>query len=97
MKKYKKMYTTAVATACDLCGISFSDYCDGRNEAAVDARMLVIGWLTGYGFTESRLAGLTGWSQQRINYIKNHASFRLIRRVFREQYDAMTTEMSKMF
>lgn len=92
--KTERNYSLALSVACAACGISQEELFNGRSELCVDARTLLVGWLTGYGYTEATLAGLTGWSQQRINYLKNHAADRLIRRVFRDKYDDMTKQMS---
>ena len=89
-------YTLAVSTACAVCGISQDEFFNGHSEICVDARMLLVGWMSGYGYTEAKLSRLTGWSQQRINYIKNQAATRLIRRVFRDNYGEMTRKMAEL-
>jgi hypothetical protein len=94
MKSAEQIYTTAVAHARDLTGVTLDDYHQSNAEAAVDARMLVVGWMTGYGYTEATLRTLTGWSQQRINYLRNASSGRLNRRIFREMYDELTHLMT---
>lgn len=91
----ERNYTLAVASACAVCGISQDELLRGRSEVSVDARMLLVGWMSGYGYTEAMLMKLTGWSQQRINYLKNHAAQRLIRRVFRDQYGEMSRRMAE--
>lgn len=94
MKRAEQIYTTAVAHARDLTGVTLDDYHQSNAEAAVDARMLVIGWMTGYGYTEATLRTLTGWSQQRINYLRNAAAARLGRRLFRQMYEELTHQMA---
>lgn len=94
MKKIENIYTTAVANACDICGVNYTSYLECRREAAVDARMLVVGWMVGYGVTEATLAYLTGWSQQRINYLKKGAADRLFRRMFKANYEELTAAMT---
>ena len=94
--KTERNYSLALSVACAVCDISQEDLLYGHSEACVDARILLIGWMSGYGYTEATLAKLTGWSQQRINYLKNHAASRLIRRVFRDKYDDMSRKMVEL-
>ena len=97
MKSAEQIYTTAVAHARDLTGVTLDDYHQSNAEAAVDARMLVVGWMTGYGYTEATLRSLTGWSQQRINYLHNAAAMRFTRRVFREMYADLSHRMAALY
>ena len=93
MKKVEHVYTTLAAHAKDLCGITLDEYHHSRTETAVDARMLVVGWMIGYGYTEATISRLTGWSQQRINYLRNAAADRMARRIWREMYHEITRRM----
>lgn len=94
--KTERNYTMALSSACAVCSISQEEMFVGRSEICVDARMLLVGWMSGYGYTEATLSRLTGWSQQRVNYLKNQAALRLTRRVFRDNYDEMTRRMSEL-
>lgn len=94
--KTERNYTLAITAACAVCGISQNELFHGRTEVCVDGRMLLVGWMSGYGYTEATLSRLTGWSQQRINYLKNQAAGRLMRRVFRDNYDDMTRKMTEL-
>ena len=96
MKRTEHVYTTAVAHACEICGVNHFEFHESRSEAAVDARTLVVGWMTGYGYTEAELQRLTGWSQQRINYLHNIAALRLHRRLFRERYAELANRMGEL-
>lgn len=96
MKRTEHIYTTSVAHACEICGVNHFEFHESRSEAAVDARTLVVGWMTGYGYTEAELQRLTGWSQQRINYLHNIAALRLYRRLFRERYAELANRMGEL-
>ena len=94
--KTESNYNLALSVVCAVCGVSQDEVFKGNSELCVDARILLIGWMSGYGYTEATLARLTGWSQQRINYLKNHAAERLVRRVFRDQYDDVSRQMASL-
>lgn len=94
--KTESNYNLALSVVCAVCGVSQEEVFKGHTELCVDARILLIGWMSGYGYTEAALARLTGWSQQRINYLKNHAAERHIRRVFRDKYDEMSRKMVEL-
>lgn len=94
--KTESNYNLALSVVCAVCDISQEELFNGHSELCVDARMLLVGWMSGYGYTEATLARLTGWSQQRINYLKNHAAERLIRRVFRDKYDDMSRQIATL-
>ena len=96
MKGFEIIYETCVGNAISMKQISLEEYNESRTERATDARVLAVGWLTGYGYTEADICRLSGWKQQRVNYLKNLAVARLNRRIFCKEYQELTEEMRKM-
>lgn len=95
MRAINTIYETCVGNAILMLQIDYAEYRDSRCERAVDARVLVVGWMTGWGVSEAELCRLTGWKQQRVNYLKNLAVVRLHRRLFRLRYEALTRAMNE--
>lgn len=95
MKTADQLYTLAEAHARALCGLTPSEYRNAHTEAATDARIMVVAWMTTYGHTEATLQRVTGWSQQRVNYLHNAAATRLMRRVYAERYAELSRLMDE--
>lgn len=87
------IYETCVGNVLLLTGCELNQFYESRREDYVEARMLLVSWLIGYGFTEQEISKLSGMQQQRINHLKNEAIHRLtIRRPLLE----MRKELSGM-
>lgn len=80
----------------DLIGIVKSEYemTDeefnySHSESATDARIIVVGVLVRDGWGELEISKSLGWSQQRVNWLKNHWDDRMKRRGFKLMWDGI--------
>jgi hypothetical protein len=80
----------------DLTGIVKSEYEltdeefeSGHSECATDARIVVVGVLVREGWNEGEICSALGWSQQRVNWLKNHWDGRMKRRGFKLMWDSI--------
>lgn len=80
----------------DLIGIVKSEYEltdeefeNGHSENATDARIVVVGVLVREGWSESEISSSLGWSQQRVNWLKNHWELRMKRKGFRITWEGI--------
>ncbi|MEE1081630.1 MAG: hypothetical protein U0L19_11035 [Bacteroidales bacterium] len=74
--------------------MSVNDLLVSRREECVDARVVAVTWLISNDVTERRLSLVLGWSQQRINYLKNMADARLRRRKVAAIYTALEDRLN---
>ena len=74
--------------------LSVSDLLISRQEECVDARVVAVAWLIRHDVTERRLSLVLGWSQQRINYLKNLANVSLRRRKVAAIYTALEDRLN---
>lgn len=82
----------------EITGCELAQLYESRKEMYVEARMLLVGWLIGYGFTEGEICKLSGMQQQRVNFLKNEADKRLGHRIlFRQMHAELSEVMAKMF
>lgn len=92
------IYETCVGNVLEITGCELTHLYESRKESYVEARMLLVGWLIGYGFTEGEICKMSGMHQQRVNFLKNEAKKRLSQRVLLRQMRADLSEaMAKMF
>ena len=80
----------------DLTGIVKSEYeltdeelNNCHSESATDARIVVVGVLVMEGWSEREISSALGWSQQRVNWLKNHFNDRMKRRGFKMVWDGI--------
>lgn len=97
MNTPESLYAAAMAHAAMLCAITPDNFAHSRTEAAVDARILVVDLMIRRGHTEATLCRITGWSQQRINYLRNAAACRLRRRIFRAAHADLARHIDTLF
>lgn len=74
--------------------VSTSNLLNSRQEDCVDARVAAVAWLIRHDVTERRISIVLGWSQQRINYLKNMADARLRRRKVAAIYTALEDRLN---
>ena len=74
--------------------VSVNDLLVSRREECVDARVVAVTWLICHDVTERRLSLVLGWSQQRINYLKNMAEARLRRPKVAAIYTALKDRLN---
>lgn len=86
------IYETCVGNVLLLTGCELNQLYESRREDYVEARMLLVGWLIGYGFTEGEICKMSGMHQQRVNFLKNEASKRFNQRVLLRQMRADLSE-----
>lgn len=86
------IYDTCVGNVIEITGCELAHLYESRREDYVEARMLLVGWLIGYGFTEGEICKLSGMHQQRVNFLKNEAKKRLRQRVLLRQMRADLSE-----
>ena len=92
------IYETCVGNVIEITGCELAQLYESRKESYVEARMLLVGWLIGYGFTEGEICKMSGMHQQRVNFLKNEAKKRLSQRVLLRQMRAdLSAAMAKMF
>lgn len=71
------VYRKVLVCAHEASGLEMGRLLTGRCELAVTARTVVVDVLLGMGMTEAAVVEASGWSQQRVNHLKNAARWRL--------------------
>lgn len=74
--------------------ISAQELEESLSERAVDARIMVVGMLIREGWSEREICHALGWSQQRVNWLKNHFNDRMKRRGFKVTWDGIMEFLS---
>ena len=77
---YETIFNKCFAAVVEITGCEASMFFISKREDYVDARMLLVDWLIGNGFTEQEICRLTAMRQQRVNFLKNNATRRLNQR-----------------
>lgn len=80
--------------AASIAEVPARDLLESRQEDCVDARVAAVAWLIRHDVTERRISIVLGWSQQRINYLKNMADIRLRRRKVAAIYTAIEDRLN---
>lgn len=92
----EKIYHTCVGNAVNITGCQLRILWMSRRTDYVEARMLIVAWLSGYGLTDVQLADLTGLTRQGVNHLRNTAAFKPQSKRFKAMFAELTAEMSKM-
>lgn len=94
--KHEHIYETCHGNVVRLTGCIPTILMLSRRADYVEARKLLVSWLSGYGFTDVQLADLTGLTRQGINHLRNDAAFRTQSARFKAMFAELTAEMAKM-
>lgn len=92
----EKIYDTCVRNVANITGCRLRILWMSRRADYVEARKLIIAWLSGYGLTDIQLADLTGMTRQGVNHIKNTAAFAPQSKRFKAMFSELTAEMAKI-
>lgn len=90
------IYHTCVGNAVNITGCQLRILWMSRRTDYVEARMLIVAWLSGYGLTDVQLADLTGLTRQGVNHLRNTAAFKPQSKRFKTMFAELTAEMAKM-
>lgn len=69
--KAAELYQTMAATVCRHTGVGEVDILESNKEECVDARYLLVHFLSQY-LTDEDISRATGLTRQAVNYIRNH-------------------------
>lgn len=69
--KAAELYQTMVAAHCRHTGVGEVDVLESNKEECVDARYILIHFLSQY-LTDEDISRVTGLTRQTVNYIRNH-------------------------
>lgn len=69
--KAAELYQTMAATVCRHTGVGEVDMLESNKEECVDARYLLVHFLSQY-LTDEDISRETGLTRQAVNYIRNH-------------------------
>ena len=69
--KAAELYQTMVAAVCRHTGVGVVDVLESNKEECVDARYILIHFLSQY-LTDEDISRVTGLTRQAVNYIRNH-------------------------
>ncbi len=69
--KAAELYQTMAATVCRHTGVGEVDMLESNKEECVDARYLLVHFLSQY-LTDEDISRATGLTRQAVNYIRNH-------------------------
>lgn len=72
----EKYYREVVDITCRVCEINPENLFCSNKECYVDARCLIIMRLSSNGFTDARIADLTGLTRQAVNRVRNTFPYR---------------------
>lgn len=90
----KEIYDICVKCVTEVMEIPIEHLWKKNFEYCVDARVLLVHWLTENNFSERRICGFSGQSQQRINRLKNISSDRMLRAYYRKCYENLSNKMN---